>query len=760
MENSVIPSGPIEPLSTASVQSEAAGRKLAALLENLDEAPQGDAAARHKAEVDYQNKLIQVRLGVASALFTALRAKHAPTASHSLRVALGCSSWALMMDITEEERDEIEVAALLHDVGKVGVPDSILQKPGKLTHDEAVVVDRHRQSGLEILTACSASREILDIVYYATAWFDGSKNGFDRSEKQLPLGARMIAIVDAFDSMTTDHVYRRAMSRERAMAELFECAGSQFDPALVKDFCGLLGRDQVKLNANVMQRWLQELHTEASNALWCLGRLSNSLRDVSIDSLFQQKLVDSMHDAVVFVDGAMKILLWNRAAERLTGIQSAAVLQKQWVPSLVDMRDERERDISDAECPVLHAIQSSVQNNRRLTIAGRKSGRIAVDAHMVPVVGRDGVSHGATLLLHDASSQITLEERVETLHVKATQDPLTQIANRAEFDRTLSQFVSTHLEQGLPCSLIVCDLDFFKKINDNFGHQAGDEALISFASLLKRLSRPGDLVARYGGEEFVVLCADCDNATATARAEEIRRELEELPQSSLNGKSITASFGVTEIQAGDTPETMFRRADRALLQAKDLGRNTVVQLGSGINDQEQNPTQRGWLSWLRSAPPEQILQRALITAVPLNVVVEKLRGFVADHHAKITEIDDEHVTLHIDGQHADTIRRRNDRSVPFLFQIQFEEIQAELEGRSGGNAVRTVIKVSVCPIRNRDRRSRNVVDRARQLVVSLKSYLMAQEFTGTSTAEGEQDDSQGVLNKAKHILLPMLNNDE
>ena len=107
-------------------------------------------------------------------------------------------------------------------------------------------------------------------------------------------------------------------------------------------------------------------------------------------------------------------------------------------------------------------------------------------------------------------------------------------------------------------------------------------------------------MARYGGEEFVVLCADCDNATAARRAEQIRKALSQIAQPKMDGRSVTVSFGVTEIQPGDTPETMLRRADRALLMAKANGRNTVVQLGSGSGGETaEKPAGR----LARSTPP-------------------------------------------------------------------------------------------------------------------------------------------------------------
>ena len=94
---------------------------------------------------------------------------------------------------------------------------------------------------------------------------------------------------------------------------------------------------------------------------------------------------------------------------------------------------------------------------------------------------------------------------------------MTQVANRAEFDRVHAMFVAAHQQQQIPCSLMMCDLDRFKLVNDTYGHQAGDDVIRSLASLMKSSCRPGDLVARYGGEEFVLLCADCDNASATRR---------------------------------------------------------------------------------------------------------------------------------------------------------------------------------------------------------------------------------------------------
>jgi diguanylate cyclase (GGDEF)-like protein len=394
-------------------------------------------------------------------------------------------------------------------------------------------------------------------------------------------------------------------------------------------------------------------------------------------------------------------------------------------------------------------LRTGTQSLARLRIRGRNDRDVAVDAHIMPVVGTDGTIHGVTLLLHDVSPEASLEERCQRLHEKAIRDPLTQVANRAEFDRVHGIFVETHLQRGLPCSLIICDIDRFKLVNDNYGHPAGDEVIKSFAQLLKGSCRSGDLVARYGGEEFVMLCADCGVAASFDRAEQVRRAFGELPQAALGGNPVTASFGVTETQAGDTAETMLNRADRALLMAKGSGRNMVVQLGAGGREEKATVRRRWWQFWNNSVA-EVILEQNLITTVPLKVAIEKLRGFAGDHSAEIKSIEDSSIVMQIAGERDGAQRRQSDRPVPLVVELSFAEEHVRSNGVVGstGSVTRTKIRVVMRPKRNRDRRRSNAINRARQLLSSLRSYLMA-------TDDHSHTDEE-VFRRAKHMVVPWL----
>lgn len=159
-------------------------------------------------------------------------------------------------------------------------------------------------------------------------------------------------------------------------------------------------------------------------------------------------------------------------------------------------------------------------------------------------------------------------------------DPLTGAANRRAFELGIQRAIAEAGSQKTPLCLVMCDLDHFKKLNDTYGHPVGDEVLKVFASVLSENVRSGDTVVRYGGEEFAIILARCDMQTAARVCERMRLDIASRKLAlNRNGQlisNITASFGVAQFIAGDTSESMLKRADAKLYEAKNGGRNRVV----------------------------------------------------------------------------------------------------------------------------------------------------------------------------------------
>lgn len=180
------------------------------------------------------------------------------------------------------------------------------------------------------------------------------------------------------------------------------------------------------------------------------------------------------------------------------------------------------------------------------------------------------------LIAKNKQLEIEIYERrkVEAeLEYQASIDPLTSIINRRKFNETLSYELKREERYKNGLSLIICDLDRFKNINDKFGHDGGDQALIAFTRLISNAIRKSDVFARWGGEEFVILLP----GTELEEAMKIASKLRLITEASMipHVGRITTSFGVSEFQSGDSEESLIKRADMALYKAKENGRNRV-----------------------------------------------------------------------------------------------------------------------------------------------------------------------------------------
>ncbi len=177
-----------------------------------------------------------VSFRAAAVLLSVLNYRHSETAEHCRRVADLCVAAAAGL-MSQGERYILEIAALLHDIGKLGIPDSILLNPGRLTDEELKTVRTHSRFGVEILATAFDCSDLTDIVRHQNAWFNPAEPvaGVPLGEA-IPLGARLLFIAEAYDAMVVDQVHRQAIGRDEAFAELRRFAGTQFDPGLIELF--------------------------------------------------------------------------------------------------------------------------------------------------------------------------------------------------------------------------------------------------------------------------------------------------------------------------------------------------------------------------------------------------------------------------------------------------------------------------------------------------------------------------------------------
>lgn len=186
-----------------------------------------------------------------SMLSRAIEARDPYTQGHSARVTKLAEAVARRLGWNEERLASLRVGGPLHDIGKLGVSDDVLAKKGRLDEDEFAQIREHPKIGARLLLRVAAFREALPYVLYHHERWDGEGYPSGRAGEEIPVEARVLAIADAFDAMTSDRPYRRALSRRAALAEVERCAGTQFDPAIARIFLELFAEPELAAAAAV-----------------------------------------------------------------------------------------------------------------------------------------------------------------------------------------------------------------------------------------------------------------------------------------------------------------------------------------------------------------------------------------------------------------------------------------------------------------------------------------------------------------------------
>lgn len=297
------------------------------------------------------------------------------------------------------------------------------------------------------------------------------------------------------------------------------------------------------------------------------------------------------------IDPECRVIIWNKACERLTGIQAGEVIgtREHWRgfydtprPCLADLIAQgRTAEIDALYAEHDHAGEDAIAAHGRkvenwcvMPQAGTRL-YLAIDAG--PIFDESGKLVAVVETLRDMTVQKEAQAELERL---ATRDGLTSVANRRSFDETLNMEWRRASRESRALSLLMIDVDFFKPYNDTYGHQGGDECLRQVAAAMSGVvKRAGDCVARYGGEEFSILMPATEPEGALIVAERIRAAVEalHLPHSgSTVADHVTVSVGVASLHVGNDGMAagLVAAADAALYRAKDGGRNRVVLAGN------------------------------------------------------------------------------------------------------------------------------------------------------------------------------------
>ncbi len=428
----------------------------------------------------------------------------------------------------------MRIAAELHDVGKVAIPDEILLKPGPLDAGEWRFMERHTLIGERIIGSSPGLAPVAAMVRSSHERWDGRGYPDRLSGEDIPLGARIVAVCDAYDAMTKDRSYRSGMDPELALTELRRCAGSQFDPAVVVRLrdggAGARGRRPARRLMPApdafQPTWLCRTPRERARMLDMERRLA-PVRHLCFAAI-----------AVALVASGAWVGWWTLAPLALAaigfvvlgrGLEEAA--QPEYRLALAWMLSQALIAASIAltggpDSPALPWLAiPTVTLPARFGVRGVLAGSgVTIGILLLVTVGIDAPAVLAdpvptlmtlTLIVSITALSVALMRSDLEHRSEAAIDQLTGMLNRGALDTRVAELEAQARRTPQPVALIIADLDRFKAINDERGHAVGDAVLAEVAERVRGELRAYDLAYRLGGEEFlVVLPGACEREAA------------------------------------------------------------------------------------------------------------------------------------------------------------------------------------------------------------------------------------------------------
>lgn len=290
-----------------------------------------------------------------------------------------------------------------------------------------------------------------------------------------------------------------------------------------------------------------------------------------------QEVLNQFFDGVYVVDRDRKILFWNASAEKITGYSSQDVLGKCCADNILRHVTLHGKPLCEDGCPLQATLLDAKPRSADVYLHHKAGHRVPVSVRSSPLYDEDGSVWAVIEIFSDNSRHEAMFRQLKSMERSLYQDDLTGIGNRKFAEIRLSELLGAQREHGQTFGLLFVDIDYFKRVNDTYGHQIGDSILQLVARTLQNGLRPTDRVCRFGGEEFICLLPNVDRDDVLQIAERVRMLVERSwLDTALGALSVSISVGGTLCQAGDTSQSVVERADRAMYLAKEQGRNCVI----------------------------------------------------------------------------------------------------------------------------------------------------------------------------------------
>ena len=535
-----------------------------------------------------------------------LEASKTVSDTHVRRVQRLAVTLAHRAGMSDDEVKGVSVAALLHDIGKLAVPEHILNKPGKLTPEERKLIHQHPSVGAEIIGAVDFGYPVAVLIASHHERWNGEGYPKGLRGEEIPLGSRILGIVDYFDALIADRPYHKAKPESEARLIIEEEAGVALDPNLVKMFLAILKEEEdaapaatAVANARASEQPVREQPARQASPAALDNVLEHIARaNTEMGALYgltealgsRLKLPETMALIALRVAPLVPASAWalfvcneETGASRCTfatGLDSE-LLQQLDVPAgggvvgylaRLGKPVRNAHPAADFRAAGLHGVNSSLQSMVAfpLRVHDRTIGALA--AYHV-TAGYFTEAHEATLekIAEKTATVVNDAQAFEKVRTDSLTDPLTGLAN----SRALLDHVEMEMSKAdryrTERAILVIDVDRFKLINDRFGHQAGDRALQFIARAIRGSVRVYDFCARQGGDEFVVVLHECDEAQVRERAVELKDAVSGIPFEPAPGVAVTLQISVGHAMypsEGRSFEALLRRADERMYEDK------------------------------------------------------------------------------------------------------------------------------------------------------------------------------------------------